>query len=284
MAVLMKGKVFKDRKHKLTYPVGVDLKYDEVRCHVTVRGMNDVEFLSYAGKPLANMQEFSALFTQVWKLTGWSEFDCGLEINENFNDTYRWVRSTKGLPADLSKATWRFWLFDLPENTATYNIRRQAMAVVEDIASTWYLPNCLKMPEHHECADEEAVHRLFGKVVARGIEGLMVKTYDHKYSRGKRIDGWLKYKPEDDADGIIEELIEAVSEDGTPLGRTGSVRLKVEDGSTATPHGIGHELGRDMHNNPEKYIGQWCEFKFMMRDRQGGYRHPTFNRVREAKA
>ena len=194
------------------------------------------------------------------------------------------MRSTKGLPADLSKATRRFWLFDLPESTATYNIRRQEMAVVEEVACVWYVPGCLRMPEHYTCQNEDEVHTLFGKVVARGIEGLMVKTLDHRYEQGKRVDGWLKYKPEDDADGVIEELIEAVSEAGTPLGRTGSVRIRLEDGSTATPHGIAFELGRDMHNNPEKYVGQWAEFNFMMRDRQGGYRHPTFNRVREEKA
>lgn len=283
MAELMKGKTFKERKHKLVYPVGVDLKYDEVRVHVIVHSMTDVEFWSYAGKPLYNMQEFAPLFAQLWKRTGWAEFDCGIEINENFNDTYRWVRSSKGLPDDLQRATWRLWLFDLPESTETYGLRRIEMALVSATASE-YLPGCLKMPEHYECADEEAVHTLFDSVIARGIEGLMVKTYDHKYARGKRIDGWLKYKPEDDADGIIEELIEAVSEDGNKLGRTGSVRLRLEDGSTASPHGIGHDLGRDMHNNPEKYIGKWAEFKFMMRDRQGGYRHPTFNRVREDKA
>ena len=60
--------------------------------------------------------------------------------------------------------------------------------------------------------------------------------------------------------------------------------VKVEDGSEASPHGIAHDLGRDMHENPEKYIGQWAEFKYMERDRQGGYRHPVFYRLREAKA
>jgi hypothetical protein len=38
-----------------------------------------------------------------------------------------------------------------------------------------------------------------------------------------------------------------------------------------------------MYANPEQYIGQWCEFKFMERDRAGGYRHPSLVRLREAK-
>lgn len=298
MAELMKGKVWAERKDAtdrkgnpiVTYPVGVDLKYDEVRCHVSVSG-SEVEFISYAGKPLANMKEFSHLFAHLCKHTGWNEFDCGFEINQNFNDTYRWVRSTNGLPADLSTSRWRFWLFDLPENQSHYKLRRVDMGRVIHYADK-YMVGAIAMPEHYECSDEVAIDRLFERVVERGIEGLMIKSYDHKYQRGKRIDGWWKYKPSEDADGEITELHEAIcGKDqpelglrvGDPLGRIGSVTVQLEDGSTATPHGIDHTLGREMFLNPQAYLREWCEFTYMMRDRQGGYRHPTFKRLREAK-
>jgi ATP-dependent DNA ligase len=119
---------------------------------------------------------------------------------------------------------------------------------------------------------------------ARGYEGLMVKSMQGMYEAGKRTYGWLKVKPDNDADGVIVALHEAHAQDGTALGRVGSATIDVDDGSTATPHGISHDLGRDMFENPAKYIGQWVEFKFMERDRRGGYRHPTFRRLREAKA
>lgn len=289
---LMKGKTWKEHKHKLTYPVGVDLKYDEVRCHVIVHeDTKEVQFLSYAGKPLANTQEFSHIFVRMAERTGYYEFDCGIEINENFSDTYRWVRSTKGLPKDLSTATFRFWLFDLPGSTQPYVRRREIMAaVVESVRQ--YMPSAIATPEHHICNSEGDVDWLFEQVIERGVEGLMVKTYDHTYQRGKRTDGWLKYKPSEDADGIITELHEAIcGKDqpelglvaGTPLGRIGSVTIRLEDGSEATPHGIAHDLGTEMFLNPQAYLGEWCEFKYMHRDRQGGYRHPTFNRLREEK-
>ena len=79
--------------------------------------------------------------------------------------------------------------------------------------------------------EHDSVDALFQDARGRGFEGLMVKSLDHTYERGKRTDGWLKVKPEDDADGIIIALHEAISEDGTPLGRTGSITIKVEDGS-----------------------------------------------------
>lgn len=291
MQQLMKGKTFNEHKHKLVYPVGVDLKYDEVRCHVLVQGQ-EVQFLSYSGKVLANMERFSHLFLHLSANTGWNEFDCGFEVNANFNDTYRWVRSTKKLPDDLSTAVKRFWLFDLPESPSEYRLRRIGMEVLEELARM-YMPGALRMPEHHLCMNEEEVHTLFGIAQASGVEGLMVKTYDHLYQQDKRIDGWLKYKPSLDADGVITALHEAICGTdqpeiglyaGDPLGRIGSVTVKMEDGSKATPHGIDHDLGREMYLNPQAYIGEWCELKYMMRDRQGGYRHPTFNRLREAKA
>lgn len=293
MASLMKGNQWHERcdaKKRngdpvVTYPVYVEDKHDEIRCHVIV-DYNDphgprVTFLSYSGKPLANMLRFHGLFITLAWGTGHYEFDMGFECNGNFNDSYRWVRSTNGVPADLMGATFKFFIFGLPSAEGTILQQHHYRVEVAQYAEDWCSIPVL-VPHFIQCADSEQVDAAFSYARHRGLEGVMVKQPDALYER-KRTDGWLKMKPEDDADGIIEELIEAVSEQGEKLGRTGSVRIRLADGSTACPHGIGHDLGRDMHNNPAKYIGQWCEFRFMMRDRQGGYRHPTFYRLREAK-
>lgn len=292
MPSLMKGQKWRDRKHKMTWPALAEIKVDEIRCHVIVtpnaRTEKDhtaqVDFLSYAGKPLHNMTGFAELFVDLWARTGWLEFDLGFEANGNFNDSYRWVRSSNGLPADLVGVPVKFLLFDLPEVRTTYDDRRKVMRHVREQA---YLNefNHLFEPTSRVVRSEAAVEAMFLEVREMGHEGLMVKSFDHLYERGKRSNGWLKVKPENDEDGIIREIIEAVSEDGEPLGRAGSVRIEVlEDNSEATPHGIAHELGREMFEHPEKFIGQWAEFKYMERDRQGGYRHPVWHRLREAKA
>ena len=120
----------------------------------------------------------------------------------------------------------------------------------------------------------------------------MVKAWEHLYQIGKRSQDWLKMKPEDTLDGKIEGLIEAVASTdnhvtgqkiGDKLGRVGSVVVRLEDGSVARPHGIEHGLGREMLAHPERFIGEWCEFAYMERDTQGGYRHPTFRRIRDKK-
>lgn len=284
MAELMKGQKWTERKHKMTYPAWVEIKVDEIRCHVLVDPLVcGVTFKSYAGKPLANMDGFASMFAALATETGFTEFDCGFEVNGNFNDSYRWVRSTNGAPAELLETTKRFILFDLPELVgASFESRMHTRHNVVVAGISIDMP--IFEPAGSWAHEEASVEEMFKVARERGYEGLMVKSLDHTYERGKRTNGWLKVKPEDDADGVILELHEAISEDGTPLGRTGSVTILVEDGSKATPHGIAHELGREMHEHPEKFIGQWAEFKYMERDRQGGYRHPVFGRVREAKA
>lgn len=307
MASLMKGHLWKDRRDAkdrkgnpiVTYPVYVEDKHDEIRCHVKVfDALNTsmdtparVEFLSYAGKPLANMDRFEQTFLTLSRGTGWREFDLGFEVNGNFNDSYRWVRSTNGLPDDLKHATFRFLIFGLPEKH-TGGMVHQLLTRIEvaRYAADW-VTTPFDTPFFTVCDGPDAVDAAFLNARSRGLEGVMVKQLHAEYER-KRTDGWLKMKPEDEADGVIVELIEATATVadpergiavGDPLGRIGSVRVRMEDGSEACPHGIAHELGRDMYVRPEEYIGQWCEFKFMERDRQGGYRHPTFHRIREAK-
>lgn len=284
MADLMKGHKWRDHKAKMSYPAWVEIKSDEIRCHVIVtpQGTWDVQFLSFAGKPLANMQEFTQGFRELAQATGLMEFDCGFLVGESFDDSYRWVRSTKGLPEDLKGKPVTFLLFDLPTEPGPFSLRVIARHNVATMAVALDVP--MVQPAGKWAETPEQVEELFNSARAAGHEGLMVKDMVHEYQRGKRTYGWLKVKPEDDADGLIIEVNRAYSLEGTPLNRAGSVTVELEDGSTAQPAGIPHELGADMWAHPEKYIGkQWVEFRFMERDRQGGYRHPFLHRLREAK-
>lgn len=304
MPELMKGHTWAERcdaKKRngdpvVTYPVYVEDKHDEIRCHVYVlhdeRGYpDDVMFLSYAGKPLANLERFTTMFCTLSKGTGFKEFDMGFECNGNFNDSYRWVRSTKGVPGDLTDSTFKFYVFGLPEKNVPLYRQMQHRLEVAAYAKDWVSVPVL-VPFFQTATSPAEVEEMFLNARSRGREGVMVKQPMALYER-KRTDGWLKMKPESEADGRIVELIEATATVadpergiavGDPLGRIGSVRVRMEDGSEACPHGIAHDLGRNMYKNPLKYYDEWCEFSYMERDRQGGYRHPVFRRLREAKA
>lgn len=305
---LMKGKVYGERKHLLQFPVYAEVKYDEIRLHVkAARGdqgyVRGVDFLSYAGKPLHNLEMWESAFCHFFYETGLNHLDLGVEVNGNFNDSYRWVRSAKGIPGEkFDKATGkkhpallpsmlRFYLFDVPEYPEEFWARKEkldkaALRLAGAMQSHAPWPTDVFRPEGEIVADEAALDAMFNKVRERGLEGLMVKDLRGKYISGEahRSDWWLKMKPESEADGKIVGLNRAISIHGEPLDRVGSVDVLLEDGSTASPAGIEHDLGRDMWLNPTKYLGRWIEFKFMERDRQGGYRHPSFTRFREDKA
>lgn len=302
MGQLMKGHVWSKQKHKMTYPCWVEPKIDDIRCHIIVTpngvNLNDwaVEFKAYSGKPLANMQQFATAWRAISANTGVTEFDCGFEVNQNFNDSYRWVRSTKALPEDLKNADCVFHLFDVPRvytlsgNDAPFSKRCETRHNIMCLAGLNFEGVIVLVPAGFPAHNEAQVEAIYQRFRNAGFEGAMVKSYEHLYEYGKRSYGWLKMKPSEDADGVIvgfEEAICGVDQPelglrkGHTLQRIGAVLLHCEDGSQVAPHGIPHELGRDMYEHPEKYMGQTVEFKFMERDRQGGYRHPTFHRIRE---
>lgn len=310
MAELMKGHVWGERKDALdrkgnpivTYPVMVEAKHDEIRVHVRVLsnpqpglqpfvgvGPKYVEFLSYAGKPLANLDKFELAFLNISERTGITEFDMGFEANGNFNDSYRWVRSTKGLPPELVDAPVRWFIFGLPTVAIPLDAQHRERQVLAKAFQDWAGLDT-HVPEVYWAWDELSVDAAYATFRSKGYEGAMVKQPKHLYER-RRTDGWLKMKPENDATGVITGFVEAVCgidqpelnlKAGDKLGRIGAVELTMPDGSVASPHGIPHELGRDMYLHPDKYLGESADFKFMERDRQGGYRHPVWGRLREA--
>ena len=282
-AMLMKGHKWRDKAHKMVYPAWAEVKTDEIRCRVVVTPQGPewpVTFLSFAEKPLYNLERFAQCFRVVADMTGHYEFDTGFHAT-TFDNTYRWVRSSKGLKADIDQSNPMFILFDLPMHGGTFQARCEARHQVCTLAQAFGFN--MTPPQGWWVYTPEDVDDLFLSVREVGLEGLMVKTLDHRYERGKRTNGWLKVKPEDDADGKIIEINRAIAEDGTPHNRAGSITVELEDGSIAQPAGLEHGLAAEMWAHPEKYIGQWVEFVYMERDRQGGYRHPSFRRLREAK-
>lgn len=286
MAQLMKGETFKDAlklvrgKPRFEYPIMVEAKADEIRCQVIRRVPGVVEYLSYAGKPLHNLEFLTPAIELLCKDLGISELDVGIQVNGNFNDSYRWVRSSKGAPRELGDYMVQVIVFDIPQSKKPYIDR----IVDIDFAAAGLRHYGVRAtrPARQLCQDEEQVWAVYTGFRASGLEGAMGKTLDHEYSRRRTYD-WMKIKPSEDHDGQITGFNEAVSLEGEPLGRVGSINVTCADGSTAAPSGIPHDLGRELWENQGKYVGQWIEFYCMERDRQGGYRHPIYHRFREDK-
>ncbi|QDH84691.1 putative DNA ligase [Achromobacter phage vB_AxyP_19-32_Axy23] len=211
-------------------------------------------------------------------------------VGDSFAHTDRLLKQSKNPDPQLLELPVTFYLFDLPLSQRPFIERMRDRHIVAQLGRAVGLD--VRVPVHRVVESEADVIAFYLIARANGQEGVMVKGMHHLYQIGKRTDDWLKVKPEDDYDGEIvgfEEAICGVDQPelgltkGDRLGRVGAVVVRLEDGSMARPHGIPHELGRHMWENQGEYLGQWCEFVAMERDRQGGYRHPTFRRLREAK-
>lgn len=308
MAKLMKGETWADAqklvrgKPRFQYPVFVEVKADEIRCRVVYRptGLDEagnlcdvVQFLSYADKPLHNMGFLIEPLARWFKGDIYTELDIGIEVNGNFNDSYRWTQSSTGIPEEkvdkktgkvspaLDVSMVKLLMFDLPESHLPYKARREVVACIAGELQEVGIN--AKIPQGELCHTAEQVVAVYLKYRVLNHEGAMVKTTDHLYER-RRTYGWMKLKPQETFDGRITGVNRAHSIAGEPLNRIGSVTVVLEDGSTADPAGFPHGLGADIWANPEAYIGKWIEFQAMEVDRAGGYRHPFFKRFREDKA
>jgi len=303
----MKGETWKDAlklvrgKARFTYPIYVEAKADEIRCRVLYHhghridlpSLPTVEYRSFSEKPLYNMQHFDMYFLEFFRQwPGCTELDIGIEVNGNFNDSYRWTQSSSGIPTcKLDKKTGKISpalhvsmvkaiVFDLPESEHMFNQRVHYIDAAQELLAECGMTS--SRPERHLAMNEAQVLFIYNTFREAGHEGAMGKTLDHTYQRRRTFD-WMKIKPSEDHDGRVTGFSEAISEDGVPLGRVGSINVLCADGSTAAPSGIPHALGRELWENQAQYIGQWIEFYCMERDRQGGYRHPIYHRFREAK-
>lgn len=287
--------------------VVLQIKRDEFRCVVDVNWKAKhepaVTFTSASGKPLYNLDCFSALFIEMSHFYGTNRFDMGVCVNDSFDLTRRTVRaSTK--PYDLTGQTSQviagkkksdpayytgplracFWFYDLPEVQSAYITRRGDMGILH-----LNFPDYTATPETEviDVLDEGSidaavlrVNEVFGMARELGHEGLMVKRYDHQWEPKRCPDSWMKLKPNDEVDGRIIGKTEGK---GKFFGLIGSLICEAEDGSQFTISGMTDAERVAFTQHFDLYLGQWVTATYMERDTQGGYRHPQFNRMHDEK-
>lgn len=272
---------------RVQFPVLVEPKVDEIRVQVLVGDDGTVQYLSYAGKPLHNFPaDWEYVFQEVADWFGIREWDCGLLVNRNFNDSYRFVRSSRGVPKDLQDARLELHVYDLPEAVGDYLDRRDLAREVVEHCGNHITQVPFRILDAYVAHTTQQVEDLYASLVKCGYEGVMVKSPGYEYKRTRSWD-WLKLKPGAEADALVVGLTEARDAEGVPLGRVGSFIVELEDGTRAEP-GAGaltHLESQDLWANRAAYLARrpWIVMKYMERDRQGGYRHPRFFRHREDK-
>lgn len=273
-------------------------KRDEIRCIVDVHySTPSVNFTSASGKPLYNLGRHTKTFLALAKEFGVFKFDCGVMINDSFDITKRVVRSskehydttgnevvplydkkpTKKLPTGVlyfeGLLETKFWIYDLPEITSSFNERLNLM---DSISISNYK---LQVPSTDIVGSTLGINELYDKYIELGLEGLMIKREDFQYVYG-RSSNWMKMKPTKEKDGVITGF---TSGQGKFEGLIGSVVVDFGDGTGTSVSGMADDTRKAITAYPQEYIGQVLRVPYMMRDSQGGYRHPRWGGLHEDK-
>ncbi|AVI05040.1 DNA ligase [Salmonella phage vB_SpuP_Spp16] len=286
--------------------VHVQPKRDEIRCVVNVVLYRDtyddtqrpyyVTFTSASGKQLYNLDVHSQTFIDLYHAFGVSTFDCGVLINDSFDVTKRVVRSSKehyntngevyemlwdkkptknkaGILFYASNLTADFWLYDLPLVDKHWYCRLGIMGKIASMYDRVFLPRTVL------ASNSEQVHQLYDSYIEEGLEGIMIKRRNFQYKYGRSTD-WQKMKPVEEKDGVIVGFTEGK---GKYAGLIGSVKVDFGDGTFTFVSGMDDSTRKNISKYPQNYLGEVLRVPYMMRDSQGGYRHPRWGGLHEDK-
>lgn len=205
------AKSLDDCKKKVVFPVGIEPKYDGMRAIIVVSNGKGAAY-SRAGHELPNVQ-FIADYIAARTLSS-GVFD-GELFGTSWNDTLKYVKTTKNLtPEKLAylHEHVKFYVFDQMtleafyacECTNPYRLRRRIL--VDWFGMYMEEDGPVKLVPLHYAHNFDEIDTLYDKLLLEGYEGVMVKQLDAPY-KGKRTNGWLKYKPFVSIDCVIVDTL-----------------------------------------------------------------------------
>ena len=273
---LMKGLSASPRD--LQYPCWADLKIDGVRCSATLLPSGEVQYLSYAQKPLYNLEPLTSPLMPL--LEEYGVVDLEILFDEDFKKTIQWTRSHTR-PEGFLERDLVGYILDLPTHPGTLRERYKAR---ERFLASEYSEH-LAAPLGKLYESQEALEETLRAVWLRGEEGMMVKDLDSLYKPGGRTKDWLKIKRAETEDGVIMAYNEAIDQKGNPKGELGSLVIQLESGivCSASSSKLTRADRVALWLIRDTLPGQWAEVRYMQVASAGGARHPVFLRLREAK-
>ena len=214
---------WEDYKDKLQYPIFSQPKLDGIRCILTKDGM-----FSRNGKPILSAPHIYESLKPVFEEHPNLIFDGELYADKyanDFNKIVSLVKKTKPTADDLeqSKQNIEYWIYDLPSEDDTFEIRSQK---IYDLFMQWssFIAHCEQV-DTDVCNSEAEVMELYGKYVDSGFEGQMLRTnglYENK--RSKTL---LKHKSFVDEEYTILDICEG---EGNRTGTCGYMVFNTKDG------------------------------------------------------
>lgn len=255
---IMKAKDFDSARVK--YPCFVSVKVDGLRA-VFRKG----EFYMRRGTIVQGVEHIAE------ELSRFTEGPVDGELlvpGRKFDDVSGMLRSHAPVPDA------EFWIFDFPlfKNEPFHMRYVYVTELFKDLNFSKVIPH---IPVH----DLQEIKDSYEKYRTMGYEGLMVKSYYHKY-RGTRSYDWMKMKPVVTVDALCTGMYEG---EGKYAGQMGGVTIRYEGKSVRVGSGFTDKQRRIFYGDPDLIVGRTIEVYFMERTASGSLRHPRFIRIRSDK-
>lgn len=254
----MLAKNFNDRKSKIVYPVGVQIKYNGVRCVLTKDGP-----FSRKGEKFLSVPHIEKCFSSFFKEHPLAVLDGELfneSLRQNLNELVKLCRKTVHISEEdinKSKDLVYFYVYDgynfggLGKDEPYY--RRHD-----------FIKTNLKSYEHYkdvesrEAKDESQVYNIYEQIISENHEGVIVRLLNSGYEN-KRSSNLLKLKPEDDDEATILDIIEG---EGNWAGTGKKIQLEWKGKIFHATLKSTLEEGRDFLNKKSFWIGKNISFLY----------------------
>ena len=190
---------------------------------------------------------------------------------------------SKKVPIDEEWKRIKYVVFDLPNSDQIFVNRLVDLQNI--VRQTCHqIPKCpIEFAEHVVIKSKNHMKQMFQNIVSQGGEGIMLRDPKSLYQQ-KRTKNLLKVKPTDDAEAVIENMVEGQGKDSGRMGalkvhlaKNPSIKFKIGSGFT-------DKLRQDFWNKKEHYIGNEVTFGYKGLTAKGVPRHPVFIRKKLDKA
>ena len=247
---------WEDSKDKITYPIFSQPKLDGIRCIVTKDGM-----FSRNGKPIISAPHIRESLSEVFEVYPELILDGELYADKfanDFNKIVSLVKKTKPTDADLkeSKKNIQYWIYDLPSEDDTFEIRSQSLY---DLFMEWsyFNAHCINV-DTDICQSEKEVMEYYEKYVNDGFEGQMLRL--NKEYENKRSKSLMKHKSFVDEEYTILDIVEG---EGNRTGTAGYMVFETAEGKRFKSNVKGTmEETAEMLKNKKKLIGKEATIKY----------------------
>ena len=254
----MLAKNFNDRREKVCYPVGVQIKFNGVRCVLTRAGA-----FSRTGERFLSIPHIQECFSNFFDKNPNAVLDGELfneNLRQNLNELVKLCRKTVHISEkdlESSRTNVFYYVYD-GYNFGDLDKNKPYIERYNFISENLSIFSHYKKVETEVASTEEELFNIYQKVISENHEGVIVRNLNSSYEN-KRSSNLLKLKPEDDDEAIIVDVIEGEGNwSGTGKKLSLSWKDKIFDATLKSTM----EEARDFLLNKNKWIGKKVTFLY----------------------